>query len=320
MNSKEIISNLGVTSTADQVLSLFAKLNTLNRPKLPEREECIYHDWVLVRRKGVELGFTDSEYQTAAARLRWGHGQLLLTQVYFYSEFSDIQTFVGELPFNLEFSDNESIARTKLSAFDSTRRSYINDAWDIGGYRLSIVYKNHKQSIDRIVYRILPTPIPSIKNLIYPVLANIINSFGDSIREVKFAALWGNLLDDKKLDEAVEDGEIDLTQTYGATLGLAGEERSVPVLRSIIFHRNRDSESVCWSGELPMGLAFDDSPEILFSKVTQQPVQQSDSAHTGHAVWHFTDYTLHVLYSNLDNCLLRIKLIAPGSWRCIAEE
>lgn len=35
---------------------------------------------------------------------------------------------------------------------------------------------------------------------------------------------------------------------------------------------------------------------------------------TGHAVWHFDDYTLPVLYSNLDNRLLRIKLIAPGTW------
>lgn len=56
-----------------------------------------------------------------------------------------------------------------------------------------------------------------------------------------------------------------------------------------------------------------DSPTILFEKISSLPVQQSDSILTGHAVWHFDRYTLHVLYSNIDNRLLRIKLIARSA-------
>jgi hypothetical protein len=320
MNSTEILSNFGLTSTCDKVVSLFSMLNTLNRPQLPEDEEYIYHDWVLVRRKGLELGFTDSEYQTAAARFRWGHGELLLTQAYFYSGFNDIQPFTGELPFSLKFSDSKDAARVKLIAFDASRHSYINDTWDVDGYRLSLTYENGGQSIDRIACRVLAAPIPSIDNLIYPSLANISAVFGDSIRSAEFAALWGDLLDDEKLLEAIDDGEIDFTQSYGATIGLAGDGKSTSVFRSITLHRNRDSESAGWGGELPLGLQFNDSPEVLFTKITEPPIQHADSALTGHAVWHFIDYTLHVLYSNLDNRLLRIKLIAPGSWKCIDEE
>ena len=44
---------------------------------------------------------------------------------------------------------------------------------------------------------------------------------------------------------------------------------------------------------MPQGLDFEDSPEILFQKIKDQPIQQSDSALTGHAVWRFDDYTLH---------------------------
>lgn len=320
MKANEIIEHFHCVATADVIENIFKQLETYNRPQLPEDEEYVYHDWVLVRRKGIELGFTDSEYQTAAARFRWGHGELLLTQAYFYSGLNDIQQFTGELPYGLNFADSKDVVRAKLIAFDASRHSYTNDTWDVDGYRLSLTYKNDGQSIDRIACRVLAAPIPSIDHLIYPSLASISTAFGDSIRSAEFAALWGDQLDDEKLLEAIEDGEIDFTQSYGATLGFAGDGKATSVFRSITLHRNRDRESAGWGGELPLGLEFNDSPEVLFTKITEPPIQHADSTLTGHAVWHFIDYTLHVLYSNLDNSLLRIKLIAPGSWKCIDEE
>ena len=319
MNSNEIISNFGLKSTAAKVESLFSTLNTINRPQRPEDNEYIYHDWVLVRRKGIELGFTDSEYQSAAARFHWGHGELLLTQAYFYSGLNDIQPFVGELPYGLNFADTKDVARTKLIAFDANRRSYINDTWDVNGYRLSVTYKDGGKAIDRIACRIMATPIRRFQDATWPALAAIWDTFGSDVSSPEFAVLWGKLLDSDKLQEAREDGEIDFTASYGVTLGLANDGRSLPVFRSITLHRNRDTESAGWGGEMPLGLEFDDSPETLFAKMKEQPVQQSDSALTGHAVWHTADYTLHVLYSNLDNRLLRIKLMAPGSWKCMEE-
>lgn len=115
-----------------------------------------------------------------------------------------------------------------------------------------------------------------------------------------------------------EDGELDLLRSYGATLAFAAGSAG-PVFRSITLHRNRDMESAGWDGGLPCNLSFEDSPETLFKKIPLQPVQQSDSALTGHAVWHVDGYTLHILYSNLDNRLLRVKLIAPGTWKCVDE-
>ena len=318
MNSIEIIFNFGLPATSDKVEALFALLSTLNRPALPDDEEYVYHDWVLVRRKGVELGFADSEYQSAADRFRWGHGELLLTQAYFYSGFNDIQSYTGELPYGLTFADGREVARAKLAAYEATRHSYLNDTWDVEGYRLSVTYKEGGQSIDRIACRVLAAPIPRMQELTYPALANVTAAFGFGIRSPEFSELWGSLLDDEKTQEAVDDGEIDFTQSYGATLGFANSG-SGPIFRSIILHRNRDTESAGWAGELPQGLDFEDSPEILFQKIKDQPIQQSDSALTGHGVWHFDDYTLHILYSNLDNRLLRVKLIAPGNWKCIEE-
>lgn len=316
MDAKELIAVLGEAANAERVRENLNALNTLHKPELPADEEFVYHDWVLVRRGGIELGFSNSEYHSGANRGRWGRGVLLLTQAYFYSGFDDVAPFTGELPYGLAFADSRTAARAGLSAFEASRHSWRNDTWDVDGYRLGVTYTDSGQRIDRIACRVMAAPIRRKRQVVFPPLARIVAAFGADIRSAEFAALWGGMFGKDELKVAMEDGEIDFTQTFGATLGLAGPESS-PLLRSITLHRNRDSESAGWDGELPSGLDFEDSPETLFRKIPARSVQQSDSALTGHAVWHFDDYTLHVLYSNLDNRLLRIKLIAPGTWKCI---
>lgn len=304
----------GKSAGSTEVDALLSDLGTFNRPSLPEDEEYVYHDWVLVRRKGVELGFVDSEYQKAAPRHRWGKGELLLTQAYFYSAFNDIQPYTGELPHGLTFADSPAIARQKLSAFESTRHSYRNDTWDVDNYRLSVTYTEDRQRIDRIACRQLAAAIPREGEVVFPELSALTAVFGYKISDPAFIELWGNALDTETIQDALEDDEIDFTPSYGATIALVGG-----MFRSITLHRNRDTESARWEGELPLGLNFDDSPETLFAKISETPIQQSDSALSGHGVWHFPDYTLHILYSNLDNRILRVKLIAPGSWKCVDE-
>jgi hypothetical protein len=307
------------------VEDLLVSLNTLARPSLPDDEDedsgSAYHDWVLVRRKGIELGFTDSNYHTAATPALWGHGKLLLTQVYFYSGFDDIKAYTGELPFGLKFSDNKETVRAKLAAFEAARRSYRTDTWDVDGYRLNVAYTSGGKSIDRMVCLAFEAPIPKRAEVNYPGLKALSGAFGDTTRDSEFLGLWKPALTDDELQEAREDEEIDLLQTYGAMLGFA-KSRKGPVFRSITLHRNRYRESVGWAGKLPQGLDFEDSPETMFRKIPIKPVQQSDpedSSLTGHAVWHFEDYTLHVLYSNLDNRLFHVKMIAPGTWKSVFD-
>ena len=318
MDSADILSLFGISAADQKLAAVFACLNTLRRPALPDDDPYAYHDWVLVRRKGIELGFTDSEYQHAADRFRWGHGKLLLTQAYFYSGFDDIQPFTGTLPYGLAFADSRDIVRSRLAIFEPSRHSHLNDTWDVEDYRLSVTYADDGASIDRMVCRVPATAIPRKQQVGCPDLKAVTNAFGSTVTSPEFLALWQNGLSDKDYRAAQEDGELDLSQTYGTTPAFA-PGGSGPVFRSITLHRNRDMESVGWGGRLPENLDFDDSPEILFKKIAAQPIQQSDSTLTGHAVWHFDDYTLHVLYSNLDNRLLRVKLIAPGTWRCVDD-
>lgn len=307
MLADDIITLFGTPADTGQVTVLFSALNTLRRPRLPDDGQASYYDWVLVRRKGIELGFVDSEYQAANNRFRWGRGELLLCQAYFYSGFDDVQPFTGELPFGLTFADSRELARVKLAAYETTRHAYRSDTWDVEGYRLTVTYAGNGASIDRIACRMLAAPIPRQEAVTCPEIGQLAKAFGFTTGSPEFLALWPEPLADDDYQAAREDGEIDLTQTHGATLYFA-KSRSGPIFRSMTLHRNRDMESTGWAGELPQGLDFEDSPEILFQKISVAPVQQADSALTGHAVWHFDDYTLHVLYSNVDNRLLRVKM------------
>lgn len=317
VGSDAIIGAFGSLAHADDVEAIFQALGTYRRPERPAGGQS-FHDWVLVRRQGIELGFADSEYQSAADQHRWGHGELLLVQAYFYSGFDDVQPFVGELPLGLKFADSRNVARAKLAAYEATRHSFRSDTGDVEGYRLTVTYVGDGTAIDRIACRVLAAPIHERRVTRRPNLDDLIETFGFVTQSREFLGLWPEHLPEDAYRAARDDGEIDLTGSYGATLHFT-ESNSGPVFRAVTLHRNRDRESVGWRGTLPQGLNFEDSPEVLFEKISLPPVQQSDSALTGHAVWHFDRYTLHVLYSNIDNRLLRIKLIAPGTWRCIDD-
>lgn len=311
MGSDAIVGAFGSPAHADNVEAIFHGLGTYRRPELPADGRS-FHEWVLARRKGVELGFADSEYQLAADRHRWGSGELLLVQAYFYSGFDNVQPFVGALPFGLTFADSRHVARAKLAAHEATRHSFRSDTWDVDGYRLTATYADDGAAIDRIACRVLAAPIRERRITRTPNLDDVIAAFGFASRSQAFLGLWPEPLPEEAYRAARDDGEIDLTRSYGATLHFT-DSRSNPVFRAVTLHRNRDCESVGWPGTLPHGLDFEDSLKVLIEKISSPPVQQSDSILAGHAVWHVDRYTLHVLYSNIDNRLLRIKRIARSA-------
>ncbi|MBP0714329.1 hypothetical protein ABXK61_13500 [Burkholderia sola] len=319
MNATDIVSMFGVASDDERLNSLFHALNTLRRPQRPDTSNSMFYDWVLVRKKGLELGFVDEEFQLATSRFRWGHGKLLLAQAYFYSGTDEIHPFSGHLPAGLDFSDSRSEVREKLSDHEATRHSFVSDTWDLEGYRLTVAYKkNNEPGIDKVLCRMLPKPIIQTTKVIYPSIEKIHHAFGNTVHDTEFKNLWSDTLTKKEYESIELDGELDLNESFGASLGFV-ESGSGALFRSISFHRNRDQDSAGWGGPLPKGLDFEDSPATLFSKISETPAQQSNTELTGHAVWHFDEYTLHVLFSNIDNRLIRVKIIAPGTWKCIED-
>lgn len=268
----------------------------------------------------MELGFTEAAYQSGIGPVRgWGHGELLFTQVYFYSRRKDIEDYSGVLPFGLMWNDSRQQARAKLDDFEASRHSSETDTWDVPGYRLTAVYADRGEQLNRVVCRVLPDPLPVPAHVHAPSLKTVVESLGEPISEIRLRIEWRDVLNADRIAESEESGAVDMLQDVGVSIGLAATE-SGGIVRSVTLHRNRDQDSTGWQGELPFGLSFEDSPEELFSKVRVPPAQQESSELTGHAVWHLPACSLHVLYSNVDNRLIRVKLMSPGTWRSVHDE
>lgn len=151
-----------------------------------------------------------------------------------------------------------------------------------------------------------------------PAIEEIYKTLGLHIKSRELGDLWATSLADQSHKTSENPTQLDLRESLGASLTFV-KSKTGPLLHSITFHRNRDQESRGWEGQLPLNLDFEDSPKTLFSKISATPASKGNSKLTGYAVWHFKDYTLHVLYSNIDNRLIRVNLTTPGTWKCVED-
>jgi len=317
VNASNIIALFGKSVDDPEVVSLMQeKLGTLNRPQ-PDYENEDYYDWVMVRRKGVELGFEGFEYHNGEDEAFWDSDDLRLYQAYFYTAFDDVSTFQGELPFALNFKDSRDVARKKLAHYESTRHSFITDTWDADLFRLNIRYSKNNRSIERMACCQPSKPIVRKFPLDFPSLSQIVAALGADVRDPLFTGLWQKETNEEIQELILEEGmdSAFLNRSYGVRLNFAGDHDEKQFY-AITLLGHRQIESVNWEGELPLDLDFEDSPETLFQKMKKAPNERSDDMedNVDYAVWHFPSCTLHVLYSHLENRILRVKLYAPGVW------
>lgn len=321
-NANNIIKLFGSEVDDEQIEQLWNELNTLNRPTVdPEdydedkdNDGLRRMDWVLVRKKGIELGFTEYYYQQTSDFELWGEGPLILTQVYFYSDQAndEVQGYQGVLPHRLFFADSRDSARQKMVEFQHTLHSNLSDTWDTDRYRINIQYTENNTINSMMCYQRM-TPLVSEALVTPPNLSDIIKTFGLSVLDTALSSLWteSGRFDKEQIMSIREFNHLDLSQTYGITLHFTDSKLHAGLLKAITFHRNRDDDSIGWSGELPFDLDFDDDPITLAKKVNVAPIQHLD-LDVGYRVWNLPEYTLHIVYNNIDNRLIRIKIIEKG--------
>ena len=337
MDSEEFVKLLALEADDADIEACFNALNTLTRPSLDEDEPEQHFDWVLVRRKGVELGFVDAAYFAGKIKALWRSDGLILNQITYYSDTREsVNAYAGELPFGLTLSDNRESVCAKLAQHESVRRSYITDRWDIEHYRLIISYKpndsEHVGKIDAVHIKMPLLPRSGVGRL-QPKLTpqDWIDLFGLPSQ----SAALTQALTPLNLFQRIEDGEdareVDFLDECGVTLyfeditklrtASTAKDRAKQGLAfgAVKFYRARDLEARAYTGTLPFAIEFDDDPDLLFKKVGRVPNIKNDGPMTGHALWHFDGFSLHVLYSTIDNQIFRAILMAPGYWTDAAD-
>lgn len=336
MSGLPLISLLGRAATSAELEQLFVSLDTLARPSIEpgdddeERADARHYDWVLVRRKGIELGFVDRAYFEASPEYRWGDDDnLVLNQLTFFNAGvrEEVDGWPEALPFELDFGDTRQTVRARLAATGSACRTGTRDCWDMGSYRLVVGYLPGDRGIESVHVRTLISPWDESgreqPRLDVGQWLSLFGETADSERLVNAVAPLNVL---ERIEEDEDEREVSFLRECGVELYFEKRTRlklaTAPqttgrglVFSAIKFFRARDREARQWNGELPLGLNFDDSIDRIIATLRVSPARHEESNITGFALWHFPEFSLHVLYSAIDNNLLRVSMMAPGYWR-----
>ena len=273
-------------------------------------------DWLKNRGAGVEFGFEDEASFTGDPSLTRGKGPMLLTQVYFYSEHPEVSPYIDRLPFGLSHGDDRATVRTKLARFEATRRSWVRDTWEPPECQLIVSYVDDGARIGFVLCALRVPPSPDQDDIMpVPKLDELL-------------AVLGLRMDDPALRKVVRPLRIDdhlqnrgdtvialLREEYGLELHFGGVKTMDAIAFTNLFlYRDREADARGWPGELPQGLVFSDSPEIVFQKMVRAPDVLSEGDFEGHALWHLPAYSLQVRYSTMHNWISSLRILAPGVW------
>jgi hypothetical protein len=317
---------LGTRSTDERIETSLDLLETLSRPAFDEEDDFQHYDWVLVRRKGIELGFVDEAYFRGEPKPLWRSNGMILCQITYYNDTREgVNPYTGELPYGLMLADTKQEVHKKLIAFENTRHSHVTDRWNIDNYRLIVAYKDGGE-LDSVHVKLPVPPLPEKYREQPTVTFNEwLTLFGSEAQSESLTKKLVPLDLAQRIDDDEDEREVEFLEECGLTvyfeenrklrLPTTNKKSTTLVFGAVKFHRARDLESRQYIGELPFGLSFDDSPETLFKKIPHKPGKQSDGPTTGRALWHFDEFSLNVLYSTIENHLFRVMVMAPGYWQ-----
>src|SRR5262249_16659376 len=184
-------------------------------------------------------------------------------------------------------------------------RSYLKDAWDVPGYRMTVDYKEEGSAMDSIICQLRIKPWPEAGRL-QPNLrvADWLALFGqpataDVLRKkLQPLNLVERLKETEDPREVVFILECGLQLYFAESKGIKLIKRPAPVkstdlvLAAVSFFRARELDARQWTGELPFRLSFDDSQPTMLTKVGPPPDKQKDDKFSGFALWDLPEFSL----------------------------
>lgn len=319
MDIDSVVATLGYPASNERVRAMLNSFGLVKyRPKLdPDDSEAIA-DWFPIRESGVELGFKDEAYLTGQPVLCRGKGELIFHALILYGEHAQMDPYRGRLPFGLDFAGGRAGVQGVMSRFNCPLRSYKRDVWELPEHRVIASYSEGDTRLTdlTVMLRDAPWPEPDEAPAPLPPLATIIRLLGQSVRCREFVETFRPFGVIFELDEIGQGDAISVREEFGFDLGLESvptSGRDAQVLKSITLRRERDLDARGWQGELPFGITFDDSPPQVFSRIHQPPREVFEKELTGSAYWDFPEFSLHVMYSLLENLIYRVTIDRPVS-------
>ena len=334
MRPEDLLSLLGKRTTDPAVESALVYYRVRNRPEVKIDEEDAdgpvvdTQSWVKNSRAGIEFGFDDEAAWRGLDETQFGRGPMILTEIYLYGSHERVRPYEEALPFGLTITDDRATVRVRMARYEATRHSYIRDTWDMPGFRMTVSYTEDQMAIAFLLCALRELPLPPLNYLLAPVpsIETLIELLGLSLDNPTVEQALDPLGLQDRTDQIEETGEADFRNPYGLSVQFAAPDkkrkrwRQDTLLSSMTFYQEREQGARRWPGEMPYGVTFDDSPEMVADKVGRAPDVQEDEDFSGYAVWNESSLTLHILYSTIDNRVMRSSVFAPGLWKGPDEE
>lgn len=329
MSGNELVALLGKPADDPEVVGALADYAVRWPPVLdPPDPDDDDPDWYVFRpssARGLEFGFQDEAHLRARDPAERGQGPLVLSQLYFYGQHEGVQPFQEELPFGVSHSDSPAAVRAKLTAVAGAPRSHRRDVWDAPGYRIVVQHVPHRDLLDSLMVklRLAPWPPPEAPPKL-PTIAEIIALFGQPWHAPDMRRVFFPLGLDTRGPDIAKRHYADLRRAWGIELHFFADpkrDEDNPIknkgagFTGIKFFGPRYMDARAWGGELPNGLSFAEALPSIVNKLGRKPDKSADGNLDGFALWNLPNYTLHVLYNNVDNVIECISLFALGSWR-----
>ena len=321
VNPQDLLTLLGHYNTDPLVEAALSQYAVRNRPEVKIDDESAdgpvveTQSWVKNSRAGIEFGFDDEAAWVGLDETEFGKRPMVLTQIYLYGCHEGVRPYQGLLPFGLQLSDDRATVREKLDEFESTRHSYVRDTWDTPTFRMTVSYANSEHCIEFVVFTLREPPLPPLGYALAPVpsLASIVAIFGHALDDPAVHQALDPLGLRGQTDEIEDTGEADFRNPYGLSVNFSlSRRRKKFLLVGVTFFEGREQGARTWPGDLPYEIRFGDSPETFVQKLGRPPDYRDDDDFSGHATWNEPKLTVDVVYSTIENRILRVSAIARG--------
>lgn len=322
MQPARLLALLGRPATDPAVEQALDHFKIRRRPEPDVDEEAVdgplikNQDWLKNRRAGIEFGFEEEHSFDGTGPARHAPYVMLLTQVYFYGEHSEMHPYIDSLPYGLVVADDRQRVRAKLARFEPTRRSWVRDTWEPPECHLIVSYANDGATIGFVLCALRLPPTPDQDDMtVFPALDDLIGVLGRRMDDPALRKVVRPLGIDTYLENRGDTVIALMREEFGLELHFGGvRSMDASALTNILLFRDREEGACGWKGALPRKLTFDDSPEVLFKKMGQPPDERFEDDFVGFALWHLPEYSLQIKYSTMYNWILSVRILGSGVW------
>jgi hypothetical protein len=319
MSMLELLPLLGANATDEGLVALLERLGVRRRPQQPSPFKSPYEVLFRLSSHGLCLSFQDRAYLENRSPRSWGKSDLQLCGVTVTSGVEgQFRPYAGDIPHGISFADTRDQVRARMARYADTLHAYRRDCWWLGERYISVTYQPGDITVpeqsgifDLTIGLFYPPSAELVPLARYPDCDELIALFGASMHSVEFKRAFASF-DLETWPQESEDGHLDRRRAFGFELHFDRDRPAAdgtPSFVGITMTRDRLGPSREWKGTLPFGLDFNDSPEVLTTKIAAVASERDDSMVVwGSAKWMLPRMQMRVNYDTVRNCLESVAL------------